>query len=114
MTHCITCIYVFSGYCGPSNLFAEHNTVNHQREFVSSSSSGPVTTNTLEGTHGVLKMKARRLNLFSGNPSNNKSFIRKIEELVFRFNHRNEFSDDSFLVFLHLVAVATMLKLRLV
>ena len=50
------------------------------------------TTNTIEGLHGVMKIKARRLNLFSGQPSKRRSMLRKIQELVFRINHLHIFS----------------------
>ena len=80
--------------------------VNHSREFVSLSSEGKTTTKTLEGVHGVIKVKARRLNLFSGQPSKEASLKRKIAELVYRFNHRETlYAEDGFLLFLHLLCV---------
>ena len=80
--------------------------VNHSREFVSLSSEGKTTTNTLEGVHGVIKVKAWRLNLFSGQPSKEASLKRKIAELVYRFNHRETlYAEDGFLLFLHLLCV---------
>ena len=75
----------------------------HSKEFVAvSSSSTKITTNTLEGTHGLLKTKARRLNLFVGQPSKQKAFNDKISELVYRFNHRI-YSEDFFLLFLNIL-----------
>ena len=88
-----------------TDYFNQHTQVNHSKEFVSRSCGVKTTTNTLEGVHGVIKIKARRMNLFLGSPSNSTSFQRKIQELVYRFNHRNIYSDDPFFVFLHLVAV---------
>jgi len=89
------------GYCGLDGLFSAHATVNHSREFVSDDGT---TTNTLEGVHGVMKRTSSRLNLFVGQPSKLAALKRKVEELVFRFNHRDEDS-DFFVLFLHLISV---------
>ena len=43
-----------------------HSVVNHKETFVAVSNGTKVTTNTLEGVHGVIKRKARKMNLFSG------------------------------------------------
>jgi len=58
-----------------------------------------------EGLHGVMKIKARRLNLFSGQPSKRSSMLRKIQELVFPINHLHYYGDCPFVFFLHLLAV---------
>ena len=98
-------IILFLGYSSITTAIPEiqHETVNHSKEFVAvSSSSTKITTNTLEGTHGLLKTKARRLNLFVGQPSKQKAFNDKISELVYRFNHRI-YSEDFFLLFLNIL-----------
>ena len=56
------------GYSGMQTLFPKSTTVNHSKGWVNTEEQTTTTTtkNTLEGMHGVMKMKARRLNLFSG------------------------------------------------
>jgi hypothetical protein len=60
---------------------------------------GKVTTNTVEGFHGVIKRQARNTNLFAGRSSKDAFLHDKLEELEFRFNIREK--GDMFFVFLH-------------
>ena len=53
----------------------------------------------------MIKLKARRMNLFSGQPSKGQAMLRKIDELVFRVNHPEYYGDDLFLLFMHLLCV---------
>ena len=76
-----------------------------KQAFTAEHNGAITTTNTVEGMHGVLKNKARRLNLFSGQPSKGEAMRRKISELVYRINHRNLYADDFLLLFLHLLCV---------
>ena len=83
------------------NTFS-HESVNHSKRFVKIKSGNKIHINSLEGSHGVVKMKTRRLNLFVGQPTKDGEGLReKIAELQFRFNNRNH--SDLFLVFLSLL-----------
>ena len=53
----------------------------------------------------MIKLKARHINLFSGQPSKGQAMLRKIDELVFRVNHPEYYGDDLFLLFMHLLCV---------
>ena len=78
-----------------------HDTVNHSAsEWVKRTPTGTVTTNTLEGSHAVIKRKARVLNSFQG--VKGEKLNEKLQELVFRFNNR---SADLFCIFLHFLAL---------
>ena len=68
----------------------KHDSVNHSKKFVSYRRGRKISINALEGTHGVIKRKARRLNLLVGHPTSQISSLHaKLDELVFRFNHRD-------------------------
>ena len=81
-----------------------HDTVNHSKQWVSKKNGRKVTINTLEGVHGAIKYKAKKLNLFKGVPTAHPSFPKGVQELVFRFNLREK-KDLLFVYFLLLVAV---------
>ena len=87
------------GWKGYASIPAvRHYTVNHSKQFVCYKKSRKISINALEGAHGVIKPKARTLNMFVGHPTQQKeSLQKKLDELVFRFNNRN--LPDFFLVF---------------
>ena len=87
----------WAAYSGLDN----HDTVNHkEKQYVKYLFDKKVTTNTIEDTHGSLKRMARTMNLFNGRAS--LTLKPRLEELVFRFNNREE--DDLFCIFLALLA----------
>ena len=86
-------------YSGLNQVFENHAAVNHKEEFVRRSPLGKVTTNTVEGFHGVIKRQARNTNLFAGRSSKDAFLHDKLGELEFRFNIREK--GDMFFVFLH-------------
>ena len=101
----------YLGYASITNIFPNATSVNHSIQFVNSQAGSTTTTtttttttNTIEGMHGVFKSKAKKLNLFSGQPAKCQSLERKVDELVYRLNHRH-LSEDFFVLFLHLLSV---------
>ena len=77
----------------------KHDVVNHSKKFVQYRRGRKITINALEGCHGVIKRKARNMNLFVGHPTSSATSLQlKLDELVFRFNNRSH--DDLFVVFL--------------
>ena len=101
----ILCSNTISGYKSLPETFPMATAVNHKQAFTAEHNGAITTTNTVEGMHGVLKNKARRLYLFSGQPSKGEAMRRKISELVCRINHRNIYADDFFSSFLNLLCV---------
>ena len=96
----------FSSYRSVSRLGYRHSSVNHSRkEWVKGKGANKVTTNTLEGTHGAIKGRARKMNIFTHEPSSSPQFPSKLNELVCRFNHRGG-GRDFFVHFLNLVVAA--------
>lgn len=95
----------WKGYSGIGQVRSySHDTVNHSKEFVAIKRGKKVTINTLEGVHGAIKYKAKKLNLFRGVPTAHPSFKPRVQELVFRFNLREK-KDLLFVYFLLLVSV---------
>ena len=78
------------GWKGYSSLDVDkHDSVNHSTKFVQYRRGRKISINALEGAHGVIKRKARKLNLFVGHPTASiQSLQLKLDELVFRFNNR--------------------------
>jgi len=93
------------GWKGYSRLDPErHQVVNHSKSFVRVSRGKKITINALEGAHGVIKMKARNMNLFAGHPTSQwASLQQKLDELVWRFNNRSH--PDLFFLFLGMLIV---------
>ena len=91
----------WKGYRSLEETGSDHNVVKHNVSFVRKQAGRKITTNTLEGAHGVLKRKARQLNLFSGQGAN-KYLAQKVQELVFRYNKRDV--KDLFPVFSYLLS----------
>lgn len=91
------------GWKAYSSLDPEkHDSVNHSKKFVHYRRGRKISINALEGSHGVIKRKARNLNLFVGHPTKSiQSLQLKLDELVFRFNNRSH--EDLFLVFLSIL-----------
>ena len=88
----------WKGYQSLSPDFS-HEIVNHNRQFVKTRRGKKIHINSLEGCHGVVKRKARALNLLVGQPTKDGEALRaKLGELQFRFNNRS--SPDLFLTFL--------------
>ena len=88
----------WAAYQGLKNV--QHESVNHSESWVVHNGRGKITTNTVEGTHSSLRRISRKMNLFYGCPS--EMLQKRVDELVFRFNHRREKS-DMFPLFLHLL-----------
>ena len=79
------------GYAGLKEAGFSHDTVVHKETFVARAASGKkVCTNTVEGVHSALKRKARQMNLFAGNKISEELIRNKVEELVWRFNTRED------------------------
>ena len=79
-------------------------TVNHSKQLVKVRRGKKVHINSLEGCHGVVKRKARALNLLVGQPTKDgKALSDKLAELQFRFNNRS--APDLFLVFLSILVL---------
>ena len=78
-------------YAGLKEAGFSHDTVVHKETFVARAASGKkVCTNTVEGVHSALKRKARQMNLFAGNKISEELIRNKVEELVWRFNTRED------------------------
>ena len=82
----------------------KHDWVNHKKTFVTTGNDGKkICTNTVEGVHSSLKRKASQLSLLCGSKVNKTILKNKVQELVWRFNHREE--EDKFFVILKIVSV---------
>ena len=93
---------MWKGYAHVKGTY-DHQTVNHRREFVRRSARGIVSINTIESAHSHMKRNARRLNLFSGQRSQGIAIQQKVDELVFRYNNRD--NRDMFLCVIQLILV---------
>ena len=89
----------------------KHEWVNHKETFATTGKEGnKICTNTIEGVHSSLKRKASQMSLLCGSKVNKEILKNKVEEIVWRFNHRQE--EDKFYVILkvlcaHYVCLST-------
>ena len=89
-------------YASVGEHFANHEAVNHKKEWVRKTAFGNVTTNTVESLHSVMKRQGRNSNVFMGRSSVGPPFLHdKVQELIWRFNKREE--DDKFFLFLQIL-----------
>ena len=90
-----------AAYRGLTKRGYQHYAVNRSKgEWVKDGA----TTNTIEGVHSTLKKRIRNQNLLNGQKSESPAMKAKINEIVYRFNHR-DVEQDFFHHFLSLIAL---------
>ena len=81
----------FKGYNNLNYFFISHKQVNHSKEFVHYNKLGQkITTNTVEGIHGVMRRKIKKMNLLHGKNNNKETKDDKLQEIQWRINHGND------------------------